>query len=274
MNYPLFSVCMCVYKGDNASHFKDAINSILYQTVVPSEIIMVVDGPVSLEINEVLLYFETHVKIFRTIRLTTNRGHAFARQTGIENALYELIAVMDSDDIAVPDRFELQLNTFKENPSLDVLGGQISEFINNPNSVVGIRAVPLTDHDIKHYMRSRCPMNLMTVMAKKKSILSVGGYVDWFCEEDYYLWLRMLQGGCIFKNLPNVLVNVRVGKAMYARRGGWHYFKSEVKLQYYMLRRNIINVFQYIFNVVVRFIVQILLPNSVRAFLYQKIFRK
>ena len=79
--------------------------------------------------------------------------------------------------------------------------------------------------------------------------MAVGGYLDWYCDEDYYLWIRMAKAGCRFANLPDTLVNVRVGKDMYARRGGWRYFKSEAKLQSYMFRHRIISLPRYIYNV-------------------------
>ena len=83
-------------------------------------------------------------------------------------------------------------------------------------------------------------MNLVTVMLKEESVQKAGGYIDWYCEEDYYLWVRMTEHGMTFGNLLDNLVNVRVGEEMYQRRGGVKYFKSEAKLQYYMYSKGII----------------------------------
>ena len=123
---------------------------------------------------------------------------------------------------------------------MDVLGGQIDEFIGEPTNVVGRRTVPQTDTEIKQYLKTRCPFNQMTVMMKSKTVQEAGGDIDWYCNEDYYLWARMTEQGMIFANLPDNLVNVRVGENMYARRGGWKYFKSEAKLQKYMYNHNLI----------------------------------
>jgi len=271
---PEFSVSLSVYQNDNPGHFREALNSIINQTVKPTEIVLVVDGPVPLEINVVVNEFESLFHPLKTICLPENKGHAIARQTGIEAANNELIALMDSDDISFPDRFEKQLSCFQKNPTLDVLGGQMPEFINSTNNIVGIRNVPLDDFNIKHYLKTRCPFNQVTVMFKKSSVLKVGGYIDWHYEEDYYLWIRMFEQGCQFQNLTDNLVYVRVGNEMYKRRGGLKYFKSEAKLQAYMWQNKVISFPKYIFNVAVRLVVQVLLPNTLRGYIFQKLFRK
>ena len=115
-------------------------------------------------------------------------------------------------------------------------------------------------------------MNQMSVMFKKTAVDSAGGYLDWYCEEDYYLWLRMLEKGCLFENLPEILVNVRAGEGMSSRRGGWKYFKSEAKLQRYMLKQDTISIGQYLYNVLIRFGGEVILSNKLRTFAF-KMFR-
>ena len=186
-----FSVSMSVYKGDNAEYFKMALDSIFKQTVIPDEVILVVDGPVNEDINAVIIDFENIYETFKVIRLQQNMGHGEARRTGLKACSNNLVAIMDADDICLPYRFEKQLNAFKKNESLTIVGGQITEFVDTPDNVVGIRNVPLSDLEIKEYMKKRCPMNQMTVMFKKDFVDSVDGYLDWYCDEDYYLWLRI-----------------------------------------------------------------------------------
>ena len=181
---------------------------------------------------------------------------------------------MDADDISVPNRFELQLAAFAHNPSVSIVGGNITEFIDTPENIVAIREVPSTDNDIKEYMKKRCPMNLVTVMFRKSDVQAVGGFIDWYCEEDYYLWLRMALAGMQFANLHDTVVNVRIGKEMYRRRGGLRYFKSEAKLQKYMLENKIIGYGLFFMNIAKRFIVQVLMPNYVRGWVFKKFARK
>lgn len=268
-----FSVSMCVYGKDNPEWFKTAVDSILNQTRQPDEVVLVVDGPVPDELDSIIKHFENN-PIFKVIRLPENRGHGEARRTGLDNCSYELVALMDADDISASDRFEKQLKMFENNTELTIVGGSITEFVGEPENVVGARVAELDDKSIKEDMKKRCPMNQVTVMFKKSRVDSVGGYIDWFCEEDTYLWLRLCLDGAVFANLPDYLVNVRVGKEMYQRRGGMKYFLSEAKLQKYMLDNKIIGLGTFLVNVNKRLVVQVLLPNKLRSVVFQKFARK
>lgn len=269
-----FSVCMSVYKKDNLVFFKQSIDSLLNQTLLPSEIILVVDGPIE---QSMLLYIDeikASIDILQVVFLEKNKGHAIARQQALNAAQYDYVAIMDADDICLNNRFEKQVEFLEKNKNVDVLGGQISEFIGGTNNIVGVRVVPCQDGLIKKYMKIRCPMNLVTIIARKSKIMEAGGYIDWHCEEDYFLWIRMFLIQANFANLSENLVYVRVGKEMYSRRGGWRYFISEAKLQCYMYKHGIISIFRLLFNIVVRLFVQILMPNKLRGVIFQKLFRK
>ena len=273
MSETKFSVSMCVYGKDDPQFFRAAVESILNQTVTPSEVVLVVDGPVPEALDVVIRGYEA-MPIFRVVRFAENQGHGNARRAGLAACSNELVALMDADDLSAPDRFQKQLAKFAGNPSLDIVGGMITEFVGEPDNVVARRDVPLEDQDIKQYMKKRCPMNQVTVMFKKTSVNRVGGFIDWYCDEDYYLWLRMTLAEMQFGNVPDVLVNVRVGEEMYQRRGGKKYFLSEAKLQKYMLDHKIIGFGTYMMNVNKRLIVQVLLPNKLRGWVFQKFARK
>ena len=268
-----FSVSMCVYIKDNPEWFKTAVESILNQTVKPSEVVLVVDGPVNAQLDAVITHYENN-PIFRVVRLSENVGHGKARRAGLTHCRYELVALMDADDISASNRFEKQLEMFEADESLAIVGSNITEFVEEPDNVVGARVVETDDAAIKADMKVRCPMNQMTVMFKKSIVDKVGGYLDWYCDEDYYLWLRMYLDGARFANLPDYLVNVRVGKEMYQRRGGKKYFLSEAKLQKYMYDNKVIGFIDFIVNVGKRFIVQIVLPNKLRSWVFKKFARK
>ncbi len=270
-----FSVLMSVYRNDSPEFFRQAVESVtVRQSLPPSELVLVVDGPVPASLEREIRKSVKDIPYIRPVWLEKNGGLGNALRVGMENTSHEIVARMDSDDIAVPDRFERQLRFLEENPNCSMVGGQIEEFIGQQNNVVGRRIVPESNAEIHNWIKSRCPFNHMTVMMRREKVLAVGNYQDWHFNEDYWLWIRMAEAGCRFANLPGTLVNVRVGEEMYARRGGWKYFKSEKGLQDYMLRRKMIALPRYLFNVAVRFGVQVAMPNSLRGFIFRKLFRK
>lgn len=269
-----FSVCMSVYFNDKPADFRTAVESVCCQTVPPSEIILVVDGPIPGVLDHEICLLADEIEMLKVIRLEKNQGHAVARQTGLKAASNELVAVMDSDDIALSTRFEKQLEVFRKHPEVSVVGGLIHEFVDELSNVVGVRMVPQNDREIKSYMRSRCPMNMVTVMLRKTDVQKAGGYLDWYCEEDYYLWVRLALKGCCFHNIQENLVHVRVGKEMYARRGGWRYFKSETTLQKYMWRHHLISFPRFAYNVAGRFAVEVIMPDKLRGLIFRKLLRR
>ena len=268
-----FSVAMSVYKNDQPNYFQQAMDSIIKQTLIPNEIILVIDGPISNELKNVVDTYENKYSFIKTIWLKENKGLGNALKLAVENAKYDLIARMDSDDIAICDRFEQQINIFKTNPNVDIVGGDISEFIDVDTNIVGIRKVPKENNEIREYMKTRCALNHVTVMFKKQTVIAAGNYQDWFWNEDYYLWIRMVLINTYFQNTGTTLVKVRVGKEMYKRRGGKKYFISEKKLQDFMYKNKVISLPTYIINVTKRLIVEIILPNSLREWVFKNLAR-
>ena len=265
---------MSVYKNDDPLFFKQALESVINQTTMPSEIVLMVDGPVSDELDNVIRESQKRYSLLKVVRFEQNQGLGKALHEGVKHATHDIIARMDSDDIAAPDRFEKQLVCFSSDSDLSIVGGTISEFIDSSDNIVGHRVCPLTNEDIREYMKTRCGFNHMTVMFRKSEVLRVGNYLDWFWNEDYYLWIRMMLAGCKFANLSDTLVNVRVGKDMYARRGGWSYFKSEAGIQRYMWKHKLISFPKYLYNLTIRFVLQVAMPNSLRGWVFRTFARK
>lgn len=272
-----FSVSMCVYGRDNPEHFDMAINSIINQTIKPNEIVITVDGPIPDQIEEVLSKYSNMLLdsdiSFKIVRLKNNMGHGEARRTCFENCAHQLIALMDADDLATQNRFEKEISAFEKDPCLSIVGSHVSEFLREPENITARRLVRLEDKDIKEDLKKRCPMNQPTVMFKKEDVAEVGGYIDWFCNEDYFLWIRLAKAGKKFQNIDDCLVNMRVDESSYRRRGGWKYFNSEAKLQRLMLNSKMIGVSTYIVNITKRFIVQVCLPNSLRGWIFKQFAR-
>lgn len=270
-----FSVAICVYIKDVPSYFEQSLMSIFNQTIKPSDVVIVIDGPVTTEINDILeKYYKLYPNTINMIRLEENMGHGIARRISLENCKFDLVALMDSDDISVNTRFEKQIEVFRNDPGLSVVGGMIVEFINDSTNVIGYRVVPTENMSIHNEIKYRSPFNQVTVMMRRSHVFNAGGYIDWYHNEDYYLWIRMHLLKYKFANISDVLVFARVGKDMYNRRGGYKYFLSEKKLQQYMKRNNIISIFEYSINCLKRFVVQVVLPNKIRGYIFKRFARK
>ena len=269
-----FSVSMSVYEKDNPHYFKVALESVFNQTVEPTEVVLVVDGPIPEETSRIIETMQDKHKNLKVVHLEKNMGHGESRRVGLENCAYELVALMDSDDICVPDRFEKELQCFENDKDLSVVSGYVREFEDEVDNIIGIRKVPLEDDEIKQYLKSHCPVNQNVAMFRKSHVNNVGSFIDWYCEEDYFLWIRMSLGGCKFKNLPEIFAYQRMSHDSYKRRGGLRYFKSEAALQMYMYKNKVISFARLIINVSIRFIGQILFPSRLRKWTYKKLFRR
>ena len=268
-----FSVLISVYHKEKGAHLKAALGSVFNQTIPPTEVVLVKDGLLTPELDAVIDSFVAQFNMLKIIPLTQNVGLGNALNEGLKHCKYELVARMDSDDICVPNRFELQLNAFNSNPELAIIGGWISEFENDPSIIISHRKPPQTNDDLYTFLKYKSPFNHMTVMFKKSIITKVGGYKHLYLLEDYWLWARMANSGAKFYNIQSVLVNARGGTAMAARRGGWKYAKSEINLQKKMYQLGLIGPMTFIKNSMIRFTIR-MMPNKLRVIIYQKLLRK
>ena len=270
-----FSVLMSVYKNETVSNFELAFDSVISQSVAPDEILLVRDGEVPDELqNSIDTLVERYGDLITYIPRKENRGLGEALRLGVEMARNSLIARMDTDDVAAPDRFKHQLEAFEADPELSVVGGQILEFTDSIDNIVGERRVPLTDGEIRSYLESRNAFNHPTVMFRREAVLSAGNYIEKHFVEDYYLWLRMMLNGAKFANVDKTLVYMRVSLDMYQRRGGYAYFKILKELEGFKKKNGITGSITYLKNVVLRFVQCVLLPNKLRGFMYRKVLRR
>lgn len=275
MNYT-FSVLLSVYYKEKPEYLKQSIESIYFeQTLKPNEIILVEDGPLTKELYFTIENLKNNIgkEILKTVKLEKNMGLGNALRIGIEKCSNELIARMDTDDIAYPNRFEEQIKYFKNYPETDVLGTFMSEFTDNINNIICIKDAPDNKTDMKKYMKLRDPVNHPSVMFKKSKVLEAGNYKEIFLNEDSYLWGRMLSKGCVFKNIQEPLVYFRTTDDTYKRRGGWKYIKAEYGLQKEFLKLGIINKVEFLRNITIKNVIR-LIPNNLRKFIYLKLLRK
>lgn len=268
-----YSVLMSVYYKENPNYLGDSLDSMFKQTLKPQEIILMCDGPLTDELDAVIEKKEQQYGgILHVVRLSENGGLGNALREGIQYCSNELIARMDSDDLSIPNRCELQVNYMIEHPETAVLGGYIEEFDDDPNSPHSVRSVPEQHEEIICFSKKRNPFNHMTVMFRKSAVLSVGGYLDFLYLEDYYLWIRMFLSGYQGHNLKEVLVKARTGKGMIKRRSGQAYAESQKRLFKYMLDNGFISKTGYFTSVSERKLMA-LAPPQVRESAYKILLR-
>lgn len=191
-----YSVLMSVYAKENANYLSAAIESMLCQSCPPTQFVLVCDGPLTPALDKVIIDFTAaHPDLFRILRLPENQGLGFALQEGLSACECQLVARMDSDDIALPLRMEHQLAAMVADPCLDVVGGQIAEFVGDPRNIQGYRMVPISPEEVRQRAVRRNPINHMTVLFRRDAVLAAGNYQDMKGFEDYFLWGRMLASG-------------------------------------------------------------------------------
>lgn len=220
-----YSVLMAVYHKENSDHFQQAIDSMLRQTYAPSEFVLVCDGPLTAQLDQVVdRYCAEYPELFKVVRLTSNQGLGPALNEGLAVCTNDLVARMDSDDISVPNRCQQQCDQFENDPELAVASGAVWEFQDTMDVVTGERTLPCSHEEICKFSRKRSPFNHPAVMFRKSAVQRAGGYRDAYPYlEDYDLWVRILKGGMKGANLSEPLVYMRAAKDMYKRRRGWRY---------------------------------------------------
>lgn len=269
----MFSVLLSVYRKEQPAYLQQSLDSIFTQTLMPDEVVLVKDGPLTDELDQVIEEYCQKYPILKVVPLGQNQGLGKALNEGLKHCSYDLVARMDTDDIAKSYRFEKQVAVFESHPELDVVGAWIDEFEGDIRHVISIRKLPEYNDVIKSYARQRNPLNHPVVMFRKSAVLSAGGYQHFPLFEDYYLWIRMLLNGSRFYNIPESLLYFRMSPDMFKRRGGWKYARDEFRFQHKLLELGFIGCSQFVKNVNVRFVSRIL-PNGLRGLLYKKILRK
>lgn len=266
----MFTVVMSIYNRDDPKYFIDAIQSVLNQSLPPSEVLIVVDGQVNTMIQAALATLSVY-PVIRIIQLESNMGLGGARHIAIQQATKDIIAVMDSDDICADGRFQRQILMLKNN-NLDVVGGYIEEFDLIPRDNPRTRLVAVSHDALVRRARWKNPMNHVTIMFRKSAYIAVGGYKAIRYVEDYDLFYRMIISGARFENIPENLVYVRCGKEVLGRRVGFSYFRSELLLFNIMRRDKFINNPQWMLNVCIRIFARAM-PRFLLGYVYKVFLR-
>ncbi len=223
-----FSVLMSLYIKEVPLYLEDCLKSLKQQTLHADEIIIVLDGPISSDLQTVLDKWVNQLPL-NIYPQQRNQGLGKALNIGLEHCKHERVFRMDTDDICTPDRFEVQSKYLDLHPKIDILSCYISEFNITPNDSTSLRKVPASEN-IKRYSTFRNPINHMGVVFKKSKIIEAGGYKHLHFMEDYYLWIRCIAKKYIIDNIEKPLIYARTGNGMLERRKGYKYIKSEYRL--------------------------------------------
>lgn len=265
-----FSVLMTIYIKDNPIYLYKALLSIIKQTLVPTEIVIVKDGAVTDSILKVLEKAKTKHNNIKIISLEENKGQSKALNQGLLNCSYDLVARMDSDDVSTKRRFELQIDAFNKDYSIDAVSGTTEDF-SSDGKKYGRRVLPQGGEELYQFSKKRSPLNHGAVMYKKEKVLEVGGYKKFIQVQDYILWADMLANNCKFYNLKEILLKVRVDDE-YSRKGTKNYIKEEILLQKYLCKKDIISRFEMYKNILMKIGVRIF-PKPILLYIYQKFLR-
>ena len=261
---------MSVYYKEKADYLRLSLDSVFDQTLPATQVVLVEDGPLTHELDSIIAEYSDKHKELEVVPLSENRGLGLALAEGIQHCKYELVARMDTDDIARKDRFELQLKEFEKDPDLDICGSYVKEFEEEINNVVTQRKVPLADAECKEYQRRRDAFNHVTVMYKKSAVLAAGNYQHCPLMEDTLLWVNMFKNDATAMNIDDYLVYVRIGKGMYERRGGWAYYKKYKQARKRIYETGYISWRDYEYTLLVQLVVA-LMPNKVRGWVFKRL---
>ena len=243
-----YSILLPVYHKDKKEYLILSIESMLNQSVKSDDFVIVKDGPLNEELDELLNKYasnkDNHINI---VSLERNSGLGAALDFGLKNCKNELVARMDADDISLPSRCERLLELFDRNPDLAIAGTNMDEFSEDPNQIVSSRVVPSKYEDIKKFIRRRNAFNHPTVMFKKSEVQRAGSYSSNGNIEDMDLFSRMIGIGCIAENIPESLLLYRANKDNFKRRKSKLYRRSTINTAKLKLKRKEISYGDYLY---------------------------
>lgn len=258
-----FSVLIAIHqRSDIESNFENLINSIYSNTLLPNQVLVLVDGPIKISFKNRIKYIQEK-RGFEVYFHRENIGLANILNLGLEKISNNWVIRVDGDDICLPNRFKKLIDSIK--PKISIIGSYIKEIDEKKNT--RIKKVPLEQKNISRYLKYRNPFNHPSVAFRVDHVLNVGGYPNFYLKEDYGLWVKMISKGYRGINIPEVLVETFFNKASYNRRSGIGYLKSDIALTFMQYRLKLINIFEFIFILILRSVI-ILSPSFIKIFLY------
>lgn len=265
------SVLLSLYIKESPLFLNLCLDSLFKQSHLPDEVVIVLDGPITPELNKCLISWSNKLSI-KIVPLEKNVGLGEALNIGLKFCTHNLVFRMDTDDVCHKDRFLKQLAYLESHPEVGLLSSTVGEFKHSVDDVYAYRKLPLSHQEIIKFAKKRSPFNHMAVVFKRDLVLAAGGYQHEYLYEDYALWVRMIQNGVYTANLPEPLVFARTGNGMAARRSGLKYAKSEFHAQVKFYKQGYLNIYELIRNLSIRIPLR-LAPVSLLAYLYATLLR-
>ena len=200
---PKVSVLMPVYKT-NPQYLREAIESILAQTFSDFEFLILDDCPSDKSVEEIVKsYSDARIKYIRNNR---NMGISGARNKLIELASGEYLAVMDHDDISLPDRFAKEVDFLDKHPDYGVVSARFETFPGKHRD----KKNPPDDHNIKLALMRTNALTHSAAMIRKSVLINnnIRYEAEFSPAEDYALVCRLIKY-TKFQNLPDLLFRYR-----------------------------------------------------------------
>ncbi len=260
-----FSVLMSVYAREKPGFLQASLQSLVDQLEPAEQVVLVKDGPLTPELEAVLDSFTDHLPL-DICALSINQGLAVALNEGLRYCRHDWVARMDSDDVALPERFAVQSAFLARHPDVDVLGACIEERDASMTQVLARREVPCAHADIWRFAKRRSPISHPVVVFRKAAVLAVGGYPLFQRAQDYALWSLLLVHGYRFANQAECLLWMRTGDGLMARRG-YQYFLNELSLLRFQREIGLFGWSDYLLNVLARFVLRVV-PNRLKQLIY------
>jgi glycosyltransferase involved in cell wall biosynthesis len=267
-----FCVLMALYGGDKPHLFEKAVASVFVNSLLPNQYLIVIDGPISSALTELIIVLKDKYPIIEFVQLPQNVGLANALNEALKLIRYPWVVRADADDINLQNRFEVQAQALAQQPHLKLLGSSILE-LDESGKPLTIRHVPCTESEIRIFAKLRNPFNHMSVVYSLDAIQACGGYPDIFLKEDYGLWCLFLAKQFPVANINDILVHASGGIDMFRRRGGWRYAKSEKQIQLLLVKCGLKSRWRSLIDGSLR-AVFFLIPARAREYLYTQFLRE
>lgn len=245
--------------GTDASQLEEAIESVLNQNLGATKCHLIQNGDVPENLLHIARKYEvSHASIIEQL-FVAKRGLAAALNQSIKQCTTKYYARMDSDDIAMPQRFELQVKYLEAHDEVDILGGWAKEFSSNggtDNAV--LKKMPIDINEMRNWFHYRNPFIHSTIIFRREVFKRIGYYNEtYLTDQDLELWGRAINANVQLANIPEILIYFRTDNVI-GRRSQLSAVKRQAVARYsvstYSLKNNLLKVAALTFRLMPRWI--------------------